>query len=188
MRYPGEVRYYDPEPTLTQSVFSGKPELTTWPYGGFHLEAMDAHGGWVGSAIDLARFASALQSTNQAAILDSESLSLMFNRPESTYYAYGWRVRPMGKGSNWWSTGSMPGSSAILYRRSDGLIWVTLFNTQPNSPGDEFLVDVITVMGQAAIMDEIVWISVILLVIIIGIGIFFVLRRRKRLHPHRREM
>jgi hypothetical protein len=94
----------------------------------------------------------------------------------------------MGKGSNWWSTGSMPGSSAILYRRSDGLIWVTLFNTQPNSPGDEFLVDVITVMGQAAIMDEIVWISVILLVIIIGIGIFFVLRRRKRLHPHRREM
>ena len=30
-----------------------------WPYGGFHLEAMDAHGGWIGSAVDLARWAAA---------------------------------------------------------------------------------------------------------------------------------
>ncbi len=52
----GEVRYYD-HPGA--SVLDGGRHRVARPYGGFHLEAMAAHGGWVASAIDLARFLNA---------------------------------------------------------------------------------------------------------------------------------
>jgi len=57
-RFPGEVKYYDrPLASLASSVFPSGPNSVPWPYGGFHLEAMDAHGGWIASAVDLARYA-----------------------------------------------------------------------------------------------------------------------------------
>src|SRR5207249_712562 len=40
-----------------------------WPYGGFCLESMDAHGGWIASAVDLARFASALHDPDHGPLL-----------------------------------------------------------------------------------------------------------------------
>ena len=52
-RAPDEARYYDPV-TVT-SVFPGVGAVPV-PYGGFNLEAMDAHGGWLASVVDLARF------------------------------------------------------------------------------------------------------------------------------------
>jgi len=179
-RYPREVQYYSTDLGLTDSVFPEISEPVPWPYGGFYLEAMDAHGGWLASAVELTLFASALESTNPPAILASDSLSLLFSRPESTQFAYGWKVRPVGKGANWWSIGSIPGSSAILYRRSDGLIWAALFNTSPGIENDEFLVDVITAMGKAAVLDEILWGSLITLVVLTFVGALFINRRRKR--------
>ncbi len=68
-RHPGEVHYYEDWAGLTQSVFSESGGLVSWLNGGFSLEAMDAHGGWVASAVDLARFASALDGTEQSSIL-----------------------------------------------------------------------------------------------------------------------
>src|SRR5690606_271118 len=54
-RGPDEVKYYDSR--TGTSVFAedlGKP--VPQPYGAWYLEAMDAHGGWLASAVDLARF------------------------------------------------------------------------------------------------------------------------------------
>lgn len=57
-RAPGEVKYYDrPLAPLASSVFPSGANSVPWPYGGFYLEAMDAHGGWIASAVDLARYA-----------------------------------------------------------------------------------------------------------------------------------
>jgi hypothetical protein len=147
---------------------------------------MDAHGGWIASAVDLARFASALDRTGPAPMLKPETLALMTSHPEaplwegaSSYYALGWRVRPAGESTSWWHTGSMPGTSAVLYRSSNGLIWAALFNTQPNTPGDEFLVDVISTMGLAASMDEILLGSLLVLALLVGGGSFLILRPRK---------
>jgi len=178
-RYPREVQYYSTELDFTDSVFPEISEPVPWPYGGFYLEAMDAHGGWIASAVELVLFASALESTNPSAILNSNSLSLIFSRPESTQFAYGWKIRPVGKSAQWWSIGSIPGSSAILYRRSDGLIWAALFNTYPSTENDEFLVDVITTMGKAAVLDEILWGSLITLVVLTFVGVLFRNRRQK---------
>jgi N-acyl-D-amino-acid deacylase len=187
-RHPLEVRYYDYEgAALAESVFPGGPERVPWPYGGFHLEAMDAHGGWIGSAVDLARFVSALDSANPAAILAPDTIDVMLSRPaaplwegRSDYYGLGWRVRPASKSAYWWHTGSLAGSSAVLYRTSSGLAWVALFNTRPNTSGDEFLVELIGAMGRAAIADELRWISLAFLAVLGAVGVLVIRRVWKR--------
>jgi len=138
-RAEGEVRYYDyAGAPLVQSVFPNVGGPVPWPYGGFHLEAMDAHGGWIASAIDLVRFITALDGSKPPAILKPESVSLMVSRPtpplwvEGEYYhGMGWLVRPMGGGTNWWYGGLLPGTTAILVRTYHGLAWAALFNSRP---------------------------------------------------------
>ncbi len=57
-RFSNEVQYYDVEfHKDVNSKFDGDPKKVQRPDGGFHLEAMDAHGGWIASAPDIARFA-----------------------------------------------------------------------------------------------------------------------------------
>jgi N-acyl-D-amino-acid deacylase len=175
-RGPGEVRYYAAEAGLVPSVFPENTESVPWPYGGFYLEAMDAHGGWIASAADLARFAAALEQTD-GALLQPGTITIIEDRPESAGFVYGWKVRAAGKSANWWSVGSFSGTSAVLYRTSSGLIWVALFNTNPNTPGDEFLVDVITTMGRAVFMQAIGWVMPAAVVLILGVGTFFASRR-----------
>ena len=46
--------------------------------------------------------------------------------------------------------------------------------------GDEFLVDVITAMGQAAIMGKILWGSLIASLVIVGLGITLFVRWRRK--------
>lgn len=185
-RAEGEVRYYGREPDHTQPVFPDIEGTVPWPYGGFYIEAMDSHGGWIASAIDLARFAYALEIDNPQAILKPESLELMLSRPDisiwdgkSSYYALGWQVRPAWKGTNSWHSGSLPGTTTMLYRTSDGLIWAALFNSHSDTSDDEFFVDLITEMGEAAFLDNLIIYSGLLLAFIIGV-IFFIVQRKRR--------
>ncbi|PYJ07581.1 MAG: hypothetical protein DME25_03555 [Verrucomicrobia bacterium] len=138
----GEVRYYMADNAKTKSVFPGTPQEVPWPYGGFHLEAMDAHGGWIASAVDLARFAAALNDPEHSPLLKPATLQAMWAPPpppasrkpdgslEDYYYGCGWMIRPTGPGRppNCWHTGSLPGTSTLLVRRWDGLSWAVLFN------------------------------------------------------------
>jgi N-acyl-D-amino-acid deacylase len=136
-----EVRYYTPENRRGPSVFPNSPETVPEPYGTFCLEAMDAHGGWLASAIDLARFAATLDAPAENACLKAETLKMLYEPPESpvsrrpdgslaaVYYACGWNVLPKGNGkANYWHNGSLPGTFTLLVRRFDGLSWVALFN------------------------------------------------------------
>ena len=142
-RVPGEVRYYPND--VTEPVFPAISGKVPWPYGGFHLEAMDAHGGWIASAIDLARFAAALHDPLDSPLLTESSFRLMNEPPappatrqsngdlEAAFYGCGWMIRPVERasrsvGSNAWHTGSLPGTATLLVRRWDGLSWVVLFN------------------------------------------------------------
>jgi N-acyl-D-amino-acid deacylase len=187
-RQPGKVRYYDYEGAPpAESVFPDASGRVPWPYGGFHLEAMDAHGGWIASAVDLAHFVSALDGSHPSPILEPETLDAMLSRPaaplwegRSDYYGLGWRVRPARDSANWWHTGSLPGTSAVLYRTSGGLAWVALFNTRPNAPGDAFLVELIGAMGRAAIADKLRWGSLALLAVLGSVATLVIVRVRKR--------
>jgi CubicO group peptidase (beta-lactamase class C family) len=144
----GEVTYHDQG--TGPSVFAanlGKP--VPRPYGAWYLEAMDAHGGWISSAVDLVRFASAFDKPDQCKILNKKSTETMFARPEGaaghdakgkprpSYYACGWNVRMVGKGmANHWHTGTLDGTATILVRRHDGLCWAVLFNAHSNPRGE----------------------------------------------------
>jgi N-acyl-D-amino-acid deacylase len=137
-----EVRYSMRDGSVAESVFPNTPPEVPWPYGGFHLEAMDAHGGWIACAADLARFAAALDDPAHSPLLRPETCRLMHEPPaapvsrrpdgslEDHYYGCGWMVRPVGRDgkANFWHTGSLPGTATLLVRRWDRLSWVVLFN------------------------------------------------------------
>jgi N-acyl-D-amino-acid deacylase len=147
-RAPGEVKYYETSGETTSAVVGEKiGALVPWPYGGWCLEAMDSHGGWIASAVDLVRFAKAFDEPERCPILGAPTIAAMFARPDGppgldgdgkpkdVYYGLGWFVRPSGAGGGptQWHTGSLDGTSTILVRRADGVVWAVLFNTR-NGP------------------------------------------------------
>ncbi|MHB1036623.1 MAG: serine hydrolase domain-containing protein [Pirellulales bacterium] len=157
-RVPGEVRYYpDGESDLARSVFPGEANGVPWPYGGFYLEAMDSHGGWIGSAVDLARFVTAVDGRRGPALLKPESIAQMVARPEppvsvgaAAYYGLGWNIRPVGKVANWWHNGSLPGTSTLLVRAAEGLSWTVVFNARPRENLGPFNAEMDQLLWQAA--------------------------------------
>src|SRR5262249_27029351 len=101
----GEVRYYTRDNEDAESVFPGSTGKVPMPYGGFNLEAMDAHGGWIASAIDLVRFAAALDDPAHSPLLRPASFATLSTPPpapasrrsdgtlEERYYGWGWMIR-----------------------------------------------------------------------------------------------
>ncbi len=142
-RASGEVKYYDyPGAPLAASVFPGVPGPVPSPYGGFHLEAMDAHGGWIASAVDLVRFSDAVDGRRGARLLTAASVSQLTARPpaplwvdSAAYYAMGFLVRPTAGDANWWHGGSLPGTVTLLVRTYHGYSWAVLFNMRPQNEG-----------------------------------------------------
>ncbi|MDI7261747.1 MAG: serine hydrolase domain-containing protein [Thermodesulfobacteriota bacterium] len=126
---PNEVNYYE----LLPPFYQGK---STSPYGGFGLEAMDAHGGWIGSSIDYLRFLTAIDGQRMPTLLKPNTFAEMLAMPDDptlkdkpTYYAKGFLVRKLPDGGrNFWHDGSLPGTSAIAVRTALGYGWVALFN------------------------------------------------------------
>mgnify|MGYP000876022799 CR=1 FL=1 len=156
-KLPREVTYYDYEGApLTISVFPDDTNLVPWPYGGFYLEAMDAHGGWVSSAVDLMRFICHVDGrTKVPDLLEHKTVLLMITRPllqewqgSAWYYAFGWQIRPIYTEANWWHTGSLPGTSTLIVRANNGLSWVALFNSRPKD-SDRFVSELDQAMWEA---------------------------------------
>ncbi len=142
-RAPGEVTYYDyPSASRSNSVFPPLRQRVAAPYGGFNLEAMDAHGAWLANAIDYVRLLSALDGSRRPALLSGTSLETMTARPASpvsvdapAYYACGLQVRPIrgatSTGANWWHGGSLPGTITYQVRLANGWSWAAFFNSRP---------------------------------------------------------
>jgi CubicO group peptidase (beta-lactamase class C family) len=164
-RAEGEVCYHHPD--TAKSVFaSDLDQLVPAPYGSWYLEAMDAHGGWIASAADLARFAAALDDPDCCPILSRASIETMHARPpglagheedgseKAWYYSLGWGNRDVGDGKiNHWHSGSLPGTSAILIRRHDGRNMVALLNAQVGASGAHLVGAVDQMLHAAA--DEV---------------------------------
>jgi len=143
-RAPDEV-WYDDEVVgeTTTSVFPDDRDPVSWCYGGFHLEAMDAHGGWLASPIDLMRFATAVDGRRGTALLTPDSLREMTQRPsyapqptDGAYMGLCWNLRDAGQDKNWWHTGSLPGTSSLLVRTHHGFAWAAVFNDRPAKARD----------------------------------------------------
>lgn len=141
-RQPEEVRYYHPD--FGKSVFAADlDQRVPPPYGAWNLDAMDSHGAWIASAVDLARFAVAFDSPESCPILDATSVRAMRDRPDGAagfepdgspkerYYGLGWSIAADDEGG--WTmshSGSLPGTNTFIKRRSNGRNLVVLFNTR----------------------------------------------------------
>ncbi len=138
-----EVKYYLPgEPglglaaPLVPSVFPGEGTVPV-TYGGYYLEAMDSHGGWVSSAVDLVRFmagvdgrASRPDLLGAALVAEMTSGGVPVCAGGVCHYAAGWLVRPTQGEANWWHGGSLPGTTSLLVRSYHNFSWVALFNAR----------------------------------------------------------
>jgi CubicO group peptidase (beta-lactamase class C family) len=144
-RLPDEVVYRSTHEG--RSVFAPGDVRVPSPYGAWNLENMDAHGGWVASAIDLVRFAAAFNTPTEYPILSESMIETAFGipvnlgsgeiKPGVSYYGCGWSVRDWGDGRrNTWHNGSLPGTHTLLVRRWKGdLNWCALFNQRDDPSG-----------------------------------------------------
>jgi N-acyl-D-amino-acid deacylase len=152
-----EVKYYLPEEPglgltapLVPSVFPGEGTVPI-TYGGFYVEAMDSHGGWVSSTVDLLRFVAGVDGRASRPDILSAALvaEMTSNGPAlcggTCYYAGGWLVSPTQDDAVWWHGGSLPGTTGMLVRSHHNFSWGALFNarsgTNLNSAVDAALWD-----------------------------------------------
>ncbi|MFN7934127.1 MAG: serine hydrolase [Bryobacteraceae bacterium] len=147
-RLPGEVKYYTGD--TSTSVFSDTPRSLPTAYGGFALETLDAHGGWVASVIDYAKFLNAVDGRRGKRFLSAASVAAMTARPRlpeyrdaQSWYGFGISVRPIGSEATWWHSGSLPGSITYMARTANGFTWVLFLNCRPTrSGGEDILTDI----------------------------------------------
>jgi uncharacterized protein (TIGR03437 family) len=135
-RLPGEVKYYDyPGAPLISSYLSPAREKVPAPYGVMNCELGAAAGGWVGSAIDLAKLVAMLDGARPPALVSANSFSRMLaqSQPPVWVDSYGWYgfglfVQPQPAGYNWDHGGYNPGTQSYFYRFNNGLGYAVLFN------------------------------------------------------------
>ncbi len=129
-KLPGEVNYYDyPGAPLAYSVYNNST-LVPWPYGGFNLEFMDSHGGWISTCEDLLKFVCAIDRFNtRPDILKTATIDTL-TKPSAKdpNYAFGIEVNVY---NNWWHLGSLPGTTSEYVRNGNSQInWAILLNTR----------------------------------------------------------
>ena len=148
-RQPDEVRYYSP--ARVPSVFADSLGLQTpAPYGSWNIEAMDSHGAWIASSVDLARFAVSFDDNGRGTLLQRSSLDAMFalptggaalddkGKPKDAVYVAGLRRRETPAGPEFSHSGSLQGTSTLMMKRADGRNWIVLFNARSSPQSAAF--------------------------------------------------
>lgn len=150
-RAQGEVHYYDAKKRTGRCLYPlHQGQTVPLQYGAENFEGFEAHGGWIASAVDLARFAAAFDDPARCPVLKPRTIATMWARPagaagherdgkpRAAYYGCGWEVRPVGdRGKvNVWHAGFIAGTEALLVRRWDGLNWAVVFNAAQNPKGE----------------------------------------------------
>src|SRR5262245_7784113 len=143
---PGEVTYYDYEAKTVPAMPGLGLTRSPRPYGSFAVETMDSYGGWIGTPVDYLRFILAIDGRRGIALLDAARLAEM-NTPsllpavgaaddapsaKRAVYGLGISVRRLEDGGMiLWHSGSLPGTSTLAARSTDGFAWVVAFNGRP---------------------------------------------------------
>lgn len=113
----------------------------------YNISRMDAHGGWISSATDMARLLVHFDGfNNKPDILSSNGIKTLTTPTAANQnYACGIAVN---NANNWWHSGSLPGTSTEFVRAGNGFNWVVLCNTRSNSN------------AFTTALDQLIWIAV----------------------------
>jgi CubicO group peptidase (beta-lactamase class C family) len=168
-RFEDEVRYYDGRERKPVAVLGpNRGQAAAIQYGSELIESMDANGGWLASAVDVVRFATAFDDASHCPLLKYATVGEMLSPPtgsnghsadgkaKAVYYACGWSFRPVAgsrAGGTKWHGGALAGSGTLLVCRHDGVNWCVLFNGDSNADGKEFASLIDSLMHQ--VVDQI---------------------------------
>jgi CubicO group peptidase (beta-lactamase class C family) len=123
-RLANEVKYYEIEGTQ----ISHNDPLIPVAYGGNNIELLGAAGGWVASPAEILKLVVAIDSLPSTHnILQPETVRQMTDLELAGGNPLGWAGID-GKG-NWWRTGTLTGTSALVMRQNDGISWAVFFNS-----------------------------------------------------------
>lgn len=108
------------------------------PYG-FPLFRMDANGGWIATAEDMAHLLACLFSP-----LDNEGAPRLINAASLRVMTTGSRANPgygcgllVNNAGNAWHAGSLPGSMSIMVHTQSRMSWGAVVNTRSRKPDAE---------------------------------------------------
>jgi D-alanyl-D-alanine carboxypeptidase len=145
-RQSDEVVYYGGQQIVKVQIggITHKYQIYDDPYL-VPVSRMDAHGGWIASAVDLVRFAVHVDGVSQPPdILNATSLQTMIT-PTAGKYAKGWQIFQDPDEHNWYHKGRLPGLTSLLLGHKplptglgmigDDLCFAVLANTR--HPNDE---------------------------------------------------
>jgi len=124
-----EVKYYL-APGIAHNTYAidGSGKRVPEPYGGNDIEILGAAGGWIASAPELMKFILAVDGYNDVPdILSNETIKLMVTPDDNRYTLLGWRGTD-NRGT-WWRTGTLAGTSALVVRQNNNMVWLVLLNT-----------------------------------------------------------
>ena len=109
-RQEDEVAYFYRR-TFAPSIFDPQQSVPV-PYGGMGgaLEPMDSHGGWIMSAVDMARFGASVDGESTFADVLSPQMQARVARDAGFGYGAGWFLNPPAYNH----TGGLPGTATLL--------------------------------------------------------------------------
>lgn len=157
-RADGEVTYYVVDDgrgiAVTGPAGGNEGEKVPVSYGVWRQETLDAHGGWIASTIDLAKFGSAFDlveegKATRGKLLSAESMRAMLaprvemKNPEGKvtgHYGYGWMLKQDETLGDYAAHGgALPCTAASLIHFPNGLNVAVLFNLGQAADGKTFL-------------------------------------------------
>jgi CubicO group peptidase (beta-lactamase class C family) len=126
-RYHNEVTYYEPANAEKIQICTGENLWVLKSNGGNNIEELYGAGGWVASPTELLRLLLAIDDDpSHPDVLTSESIKIM-TRYQANALPIGWMHT--NNNGEWWRTGTLAGTSAMMKRQHDGFCWVFITNT-----------------------------------------------------------
>ena len=131
-RLPGEAWYQPSVPGLGQSVMSHDRPLVPLQYGTQYTEIGAAMGGWALAAADYARLWASFDIGAHNPVMSPETVQTMWTSPPGIHRPdalRGWWLNDAGGGiTAIGHNGGFEGTAAAVWRRSDGVSVVAIFN------------------------------------------------------------
>ncbi|MCA8942920.1 MAG: serine hydrolase [Planctomycetes bacterium] len=137
---PDEMIYHPYSPWFANNVMDPLLPKVAGQYGGFNLENMDSHGGWVMSAPDFAKVLSAFDLPTNPILDPTETANMWTVAPGYSTLMPGWFLRNVDDGNGgtvamYNHNGRLIGSTNVIARRADGFSFVFFCNGDKQNLG-----------------------------------------------------
>lgn len=121
-----EVAYYEVQEAEPVAAFDGSGRMTMKSDGGNDITCLSGAGGWIASPVELLRLVASINNEPEKDdILQQETITQMTE--------FSKKLKPIGWAnvtqSEWFRSGSMAGTSALVKRQKDGYTWVFISNS-----------------------------------------------------------